>query len=117
MDFTFSKELHYLIHRVDGELVAHCLDMDLVGSGSTDKEAIEELNTAVRALVFFAVKTKTFDIVSLCKKAPQNYWDLFEEAKQTSGTKTCTLDVSPEIAPVLVKHCHFTYHLAFAAAA
>ena len=116
MEFTFSKQLHYLIHTSDGEQVAHCLDMDLVGSGATNEEAIAELNSAVRALVFFAVKTKTFDIESICKRAPQDYWAMFEEAKHSTGVETCTLDVSPEIAPVTVQQCHFTYCLAYAAA-
>ena len=115
MDFTFSAQLNYLIHQVDGDYVAHCLDMDLVGTGDNKDDAIAELNTAVRALVFFALKTETFDILSLCKRAPRDYWDMFDEAKRTSGTTTCTLEVSPEIAPVTVKQCHFTYCFAVAA--
>jgi hypothetical protein len=114
MDFTFTTQLHYLIHNVDGEDVAHCLDLDLVGSGNTADEAIDELNTAVCALVFFAVKTKTYDVLSFCKKAPVRYWDLFEEAK-LSGVEVRTLEVSPELAPVAVSQCHFTYCLAVAA--
>ena len=117
MEFTFSKQLHYLIHSIDGEQVAHCLDLDLVGSGETNEEAIAELNCAVRALVFFAVKTQTSDIESVCKRAPDRYWDMFEEAKHTSGVQTHTLDVAPEIAPVTVEQCHFTYCLAYATAA
>jgi hypothetical protein len=115
MEFTFSKQLHYLIHHADGEQVAHCLDLDLVGSGNTDDEAIAELNNAVRALVFFAVKTNTSDIESLGKSAPESYWEMFEEAKRISGVQTRTFDVSPEIAPVTVQQCHFTYCLAVAA--
>ena len=115
MDFTFTTELHYLIHHVDGEYVAHCLDMDLVGSGNTTEDAIDELNTAVRSLVFFAIKTQTFDVLSLSKRAPENYWELFETAREASGTEVRTLEVSAEIAPVAVKQCHFTYCLAVAA--
>lgn len=115
MDFTFTTELHYLIHHVDGDFVAHCLDMDLVGSGETTDDAVDELNTAVRALVFFAIKTATFDVLSLSKAAPKEYWELFESARQTSGTVSRTLEVSAEIAPVAVKQCHFTYCMAVAA--
>ncbi len=114
MEFTFTKQLHYLIHEADNEQVAHCLDLDLVGSGKDDAEAIAELNSAVRALVFFAVKTQTFDIDGICKRAPEKYWEMFEEAKNTSGVKTHTLEVSPEVAPVTVKECNFTYCLAYA---
>jgi hypothetical protein len=115
MDFTFSKQLNYLVHHAEGEYVAHCLDMDLVGTGQDQDEAIAELNTAVRALVYFALKTETFDILSLCKEAPTRYWDMFDEAKKTSGTITRELEVSPELAPVTVKQCHFTYCFAVAA--
>jgi hypothetical protein len=79
MDFTFTNQLHYLIHTVDDEVVAHCLDMDLVGTGDTTDEAIEELNTAVCSLVLMAMKTSTFDIQSLCEEAPVRYWQLFEK--------------------------------------
>lgn len=115
MEFTFTTELHYLIHHVDGEFVAHCLDLDLVGSGNEKQEAIDELNTAVRALVYFAVKTDTFDIQALSKRAPKEYWTLFDEAKSTSGTESGTLEVGAELAPVSVKLCHFTYCMAVAA--
>lgn len=116
MEFTFSKQLHYLIHTADGEQVAHCLDMDLVGSGETDEDAIAELNCAVRAFVFFAVKAQTSDIEGLSKRAPERYWEMFEQAKRTNGTETRTLELSPEIAPVTVQQCNLTYCLAYAAA-
>ena len=116
MEFTFSKQLHYLIHTADGEQVAHCLDMDLVGSGKTDEEAIAELNCAVRALVFFAVKTQASDIEGLSKRAPESYWGMFEEAKRRNGFETRKLALSPEIAPVTVQQCNLTYCLAYAAA-
>ena len=115
MDFTFSEQLHYLIHVVDGEYVAHCLDMDLVGTGTSEEEAIEELNTAVRSLVLFAIKGKVLNILSLCKRAPQRYWDRFEEAKAKSGVVMRTLEVSPDLSPVTVKECYLTYCLAVAA--
>jgi len=116
VDFTFSTQLHYLIHSVDGEYVAHCLDMDLVGTGDSIDESVDELNAAVRSMVFFAIKSQVFDILSLSKSAPERYWDLFEKAKKESGVQTHTLEVSPEIEPVTVRECRqFTYCLAVAA--
>jgi hypothetical protein len=103
MDFTFTTQLHYLIHFVDGEYVAHCLDADLVGTGASKDQAIDELNTAVRSLAYFAIQTQTFDVMGLCKQAPERYWDKFEKAKQASGTKEHSLDVCPELEPVTVK--------------
>ncbi len=112
MDFTFTSQLHYLIHYVDGDYVAHCLDMDLVGTGETKDDAVCALNTAVRALVYFALKSREFEMLST--KAPERYWDLFSEASK-SGTQIHTLEISPELSPVQVNQCHFTYCLAMAA--
>ena len=33
------EKLHYLFNKSDGKIVAHCLDLDLVSSGDTMKEA------------------------------------------------------------------------------
>jgi hypothetical protein len=116
MDFTFSTQLHYLIHFVDEEYVAHCLDMDLVGTGDSIDDAIDELNSTVRSIVYFAVKSEVFDILSLTKSAPERYWELFEGAKKKTGVQTRTLDVGSDLEPVTVKQCrHFTYCLAVAA--
>jgi hypothetical protein len=115
MDFTFSTQLHYLIHFVEGEYVAHCLDMDLVGTGRSTQLAIESLNMAVRAHVLFAIRSNILNVNAFCKTAPERYWAMFNDAKMRSGVKTCTLEISPEISPVLVKKCHFTYYLAVAA--
>jgi hypothetical protein len=112
MEFTFAKQLNYLIHQADNEHVAHCLDMDLVGSGETKEAAIAQLNFAVKSLVFFALKTNTLDICSLAGRAPDRYWECFNEAKRVSGSEVHTLDISPEISPVSVRQCHLTYCLA-----
>jgi hypothetical protein len=111
MDFTFAQPLHYLIHHSDGEYVAHCLDMDLVGTAKNEKDAIEQLNDAVRVLVLLSFQSQR----SVYQHAPKRYWDMFEEAKTKNGTKTRTLVISAEISPVTVKQCHFTYCLAVAA--
>jgi hypothetical protein len=117
MEFTFAKQLNYLIHQADGEHVAHCLDMDLVGSGESKEAAIAQLNLAVRGVVFFALATKTLDILSLSGRAPDRYWECFDEAKRVSGSEVRTLDIAPEISPVAVRQCHLTYCLAEAAVA
>lgn len=103
MDYTFKNQLHYLIHFVDGEHVAHCLDADLVGTGKTKEQAINELNTAVRMLAFYATSSKVFDIMSLCKQAPERYWQKFEKAKKVSGAKEYTLDVCADLPPVQIE--------------
>ena len=113
MEFTFTTELHYLIHFADGEYVAHCLDMDLVGTGDSIEESLEELNCAVRASVFFAVHSKLFDILSISKSAPERYWEMFDDAKKQGNIKTGTLNVGPEVGSVAVQECRqFVYTMA-----
>lgn len=103
MNFTFTTQLHYLIHVVEGKYVAHCLDADLVGTGETREDAIDELNTAVRMLAFFGIEAQVFDIMSLCKQAPERYWEKFDRAKQAHGAAEYTLDVCSQVDPVKVK--------------
>jgi hypothetical protein len=103
MGFTLKTQLHYLIHVIDGQFIAHCLDADFVGTGKSKQEAINELNTAVRMLALYAVEAKIFDIMSLSKQAPERYWQMFEQAKMTSGTEEHSLDVCAQVAPVKVK--------------
>ncbi len=108
MDFTFTTQLHYLVHSADDEYVAHCLDLDLVGSGDTVESAVSQLNTVVRAVVFFCLKAGIADTSDHCVKAPQEYWDMFNDAEQENGSTVRTLDVAPEVAPVSAMQCHFT---------
>ena len=103
MEYTFKTQLHYLIHFVDGQYVAHCLDADLVGTGESKETAIEELNLAVRMLAYYAVSASIFDIMSLCKQAPERYWQKFEQAKNAFGSTEYPLDVCPELPPVAVQ--------------
>jgi hypothetical protein len=115
MDFTFTNQLHYLVHEVDGEQVAHCLDLDLVGSGANVDAAVEQLNDAVRALVYFCIKSGVPDTSAHCQRAPEEYWDMFQQALDDGEPVIKTVDVASEIAPVTVMECHFTYQLAIVA--
>jgi hypothetical protein len=117
MDFTFTTQLHYLVHQVEGEseFVAHCLDMDLVGTGKDVNQAVAQLNGLVRAVVFYCLKAGIKDTSAHCSKAPRNYWDMFKCAQNEHGSEIRTLDVAPELAPISVIECHFTYCLAIAA--
>ncbi|HEY1649973.1 MAG TPA: hypothetical protein VGF96_18460 [Terracidiphilus sp.] len=115
MDFTFTSQLHYLVHQSDGEYVAHCLDLDLVGTGSSVDDAVEELNDAVRTVVYFCIKSNAPNASSCCHPAPQEYWDMFRRAFDENNPIIKTVDIAPELAPVNVMECHLTYCLAIAA--
>lgn len=114
MEFTFSPQLHYLVHEADGEYVAHCLDLDFVGSGTTKDEAVQELNDAVIGLVVYMLRHGAE--ASNIKQAPARYWVMFEDAK-ANGTEIKTLDIPEVAAPVMVEQCHFTYCMVMATAA
>ncbi len=76
-----------------------------MGTGKTKEAAIDELNTAVRSLAAYAVQAKIFDMMSLCKQAPERgLWQMFDQAKQATGKlQEHVLDVCPEVKPVKVK--------------
>lgn len=116
MDFTFTSQLHYLVHQVDGEEghVAHCLDLDLVGSGNSVDDAVNQLNDLVRGVVYYCIKAGVRDTSMHCSRAPQSYWDMFQEACDANECSFKTLDVNPDISPVNIMECHFTYNLAIA---
>lgn len=111
MEFTFETELHYLVHEVEGDKVAHCLDLDVVGVGNTNEDAIDALNTAVIGLILFMVRTDSLSAVP--KKAPKSYWDMYEEASKLGTTKS-TLEI-PEGKSLTVNECHYSYCVAVAA--
>lgn len=110
--FLFSEPLHYLLHEVDGEKVAHCLNMDLVAAGDGIEEAVRRLNELVRYQVSYALKNNVLEM--LRTKAPARYWEMFNDASM-AGTKSYKLELHPDVAPVSVKECHLTYFLAVAA--
>jgi hypothetical protein len=115
MDFTFTSQLHYLVHEVDGEQVAHCLDLDLVGSGPDLDSAVYQLNDAVRAVVYFCMKSGAANTSGRCQRAPQEYWDMFSQALDEKEPIIKTVEIASEVAPVTVMECHFTYQLAVVA--
>ena len=112
MDFTFTSQLHYLVHQVEGEYVAHCLDLDLVGTGRSVDDAVSQLNDVVRTVVLFCMRAKTADVSAHCSRAPEEYWKMFKEAIDQKDPIIKTLDIGPEMAPVTILECHFTYCLA-----
>jgi len=111
MELTIGDQLNYLVHEVDGDKVAHCLDFDLVGIGKTNEDAIDALNTLVVSTILFALKSES--VGAIVHAAPRRYWEMFEEASK-SGTNSSTLDI-PNTKTFAVSECHYTYRWAVAA--
>ena len=92
----FKYSIRVLIYQEDGEVLAHALEMDLVGCGETEEEAIEELEGLVRAQISFALQKDEKHLIH--QPALQEFFDRWEEAQrnvwgEVTGDKTQKWDV------------------------
>ena len=98
--FPKMKVLHYLFHKVDGEVVAHCLDLDIVAAGDTENEATERLNAIVKAQVESVLQGRSV-AGNLTTVAPQKYWDMFMAAPEIRRSQ---LEIRvPQIVPTVTQ--------------
>ncbi len=74
----YDLGVRVLISEEDGELCAHALELDLLGYGKTEEEAIAELFEAIRCQISFA-RTQNDDSI-LHSRAPQEFYDRWEAA-------------------------------------
>lgn len=112
--FLILAPLHYLGHVVDGECVAHCLDFDLVATGSSEDLALKRLNLLVRTQYLQALSQN--DPKLLFRHAPKKYWSMYSDAA-LHGTTTSQLEIHPEHKPVQVHERNLTIVFAKATAA
>ncbi len=70
--------IHYLFTESNGKIVAHCLDLDIISSGSTREEAQEKLNACVKQQIMSCYQEKNYS--QLVFQAPDSYWREFDEA-------------------------------------
>jgi predicted RNase H-like HicB family nuclease len=74
--FEVTFPLHVLVYPapdLDGQWIAHCLELDLVAQGDSDAEARENFADAFRVLVDYNVEHGIVPIQ--VKVAPQEIWD------------------------------------------
>jgi hypothetical protein len=76
----FNLCLRSLIYKEEGLFHARCLEMDLLGVGESEKEALRELQTMVEGHISFAVYKK--DDRMLMFPADQKYFERWEKANQ-----------------------------------
>jgi hypothetical protein len=74
----------------DGEWVAHCLDLDIVVTGSTRDQAAKQLVETVTAQIDYACGSP--DYAYLYRPAPLEVWQRLAEAIQ-GGLPTMTLGI------------------------
>jgi hypothetical protein len=95
---TILTALHYLFtHTHEEKVVAHCLDLDLVVSGTDIDKAEERLNAVVLAQISSCFTAGNF--AQLRFKAPNSYWEALSEAKDLSK-KHLEVEVPPIVLPV-----------------
>jgi len=73
----FKTSLHVLSYKQNDRCIAHCLEFDLIGEGTTDKEARENLNDLIFNYLQFALKNNIAQFAY--HPAPKIYWNKFEE--------------------------------------
>jgi predicted RNase H-like HicB family nuclease len=68
-----------LIYKEEGSYVAHCLELDIVGSGGTPEEALKEMRELVEEQISFhfehGIENKLF------RPAPAEYWNKWLKSK------------------------------------
>lgn len=66
----------------DGDWVAHCLELDIVATGSTQAEAREIINSLIAAQVDYAFSTD--NLAHLYHPAPAEVWAQLYKCKRQS---------------------------------
>lgn len=98
IESTILTALHYLFtHTREGKVVAHCLDLDIVTSGTDIDKAEERLNALVLAQISSCYTAGNF--AQLRFQAPNSYWQALSEAKDLSK-KHLEVEVPPIVLPV-----------------
>ena len=74
-----AMAVHVVLYREEGQVVAHCLEFDLVAQGTTSDEAYRNLLDAIELQVDFTQATG--DLENLIQLAPVEYWQMLARAE------------------------------------
>ncbi len=80
-------DLHVLIYKEEDNYIAHCLELDMLGDGTTQEEALKTMRNLVEAQIEFHFKQGIED--KLFHPAPAEYWNKLLKAEP------CNLTVEP----------------------
>jgi len=78
----YKLPIRVLLKEEDGEFVAHALEFDLLGYGSTHAEALKNLDDMIRMQITFASQQKKSEMV--VHPAPKEFFDCWEKAHQAA---------------------------------
>lgn len=104
-----TMTFNILLRQIDSECVAHCLELDIVGTGKTKDEAVKELSDLIATQVDYAFNNDNLD--NLFHPAPVSAWKGFAHCVKQSVEKITIPNEFAEgdgLAPseVLVNTCH-----------
>jgi hypothetical protein len=92
----FDLGIRVLICQEEGEFCAHALEVDLLGYGKTESEAISELFEAIRSQLAFARARDDDSILHF--PAPKEFYDRWEAAHAAALRKLVFQDKSKAFA-------------------
>ena len=73
-----SMAVHVILYREADQVVAHCLEFDLVAQGVTSDEAYRNLLDAIDLQAGYTLETG--DLENLIQLAPVEYWQMLVKA-------------------------------------
>ena len=94
----FNPTLSLLLWKEEGRYFVHCLELDIVGDGTTVPEAYKHIAELIVEQIEFAEENKT----EILHPAPKEYWDKFLEI-HLNQTKQSLLDDPPQSSKELVE--------------
>ena len=76
----YPFQVRVLVGREKDCVTAHALEMDLLGSGSTEKQAIEDLKRAIESQVSFAFQNGDPSLIQF--RVPQDYFERWDDLQK-----------------------------------
>ncbi len=73
-----AMAVHVIMYREDDQVMAHCLEFDLVAQGATYDEAYRNLLDAIELQAQYVHETA--DLENLIQLAPVEYWQMLAAA-------------------------------------
>lgn len=92
----YELQIRVLICREDGEFVARALELDLLGCGSTERAALEELKRAVEAQISFAHQMNDARLIGFPAEA--EFFSRWEDAQRKAIRAEILGDKSVKLA-------------------
>ncbi len=89
---TYDIQIRVLVYKEDSEYVARALEMDLLGYGKTQVEAIDELRRAIEAQLTFSHQKNAKHLLEF--PAEEEYFERWENA-QKMAIRGIVLDDQP----------------------